>query len=609
MSYEQRNRRFFEQYDPGLLKELGLKAEIPARVVPSRKGPESLIWREEHVHSAYDPRKEASKACRGASQDLHIHFGFGLGYLLEEDQSTGHVVIMEPSRDILLATFAHRDLGPLLSAKKAYLCCSEPRLRELLTHFIKPKAPVKLVGLPFHQRKWPQYWAGLGGIIDAARFDVDLARRTLRKSADLLTRGALAALPFTTRLPGVNRLFGRLTGMPAVIVSAGPSLDKNLSELAPFADRCVIFAIGRTAKPLEYRGICPHFLVHNEPKPFFQFIEGCRNLSQTAFVLSEQADLDYYRHDHGPTFVFDNPANFTGRWVKEHFPQLDWGFLATGGSVANEAFSLAVLAGCDPIVLLGQDLAVQGESYYGFGGTNLNFIHLDSDYRWTPGYFGGQAKTLTSWLSYINWFGQQASQLNVADNKVRLINATEGGAHLPGFTNLKLRESCFRFFVEPVQLAEVIAQAANLPEEDRLPEASLVELATTYRQRLVLLEKLCIAFPPFSSKLKHLLNNFSVNKMTKLQKHLTTMEEYRDAYIQAQQGFVALSGLLQADLMDIEEGGETQVDTDAESELDAFLHQTRTELERLDATFAATLRASREMAPLLDALTAGRISE
>ena len=70
----------------------------------------------------------------------------------------------------------------------------------------------------------------------------------------------LANTPTIIRSPGVKRLFNRFENLPAIIVGAGPSLDKNVTLLREVKDRAVIIAVDRTLGLLLPLGITPHLV-------------------------------------------------------------------------------------------------------------------------------------------------------------------------------------------------------------------------------------------------------------------------------------------------------------------------------------------------------------
>ena len=80
-------------------------------------------------------------------------------------------------------------------------------------------------------------------------------RATFATSGPLWVRHALQNLPLLAGSPSVDSLKGCFAGKPAVLVSPGPSLAKNIEVLAGIADRVLIIAGNRALAPLRRAGI------------------------------------------------------------------------------------------------------------------------------------------------------------------------------------------------------------------------------------------------------------------------------------------------------------------------------------------------------------------
>jgi hypothetical protein len=130
-------------------------------------------------------------------------------------------------------------------------------------------------------------------------------------------------------------------------------------------------------------------------------------------------------------------------WVEQYIPQI--GDIQSGGSVATSLFDFLLNAGCDPIILVGQDLAYTGREIH-TSGTYHNdewltltsrTLNLDTinqrvvrkrKIRYVPAW-GGDGTVLTDYVLdlYRQWFEDSVAKV---DRKV--INATEGGAKIKG---------------------------------------------------------------------------------------------------------------------------------------------------------------------------------
>jgi hypothetical protein len=158
----------------------------------------------------------------------------------------------------------------------------------------------------------------------------------------------------------------------------------------------------------------------------------------------------------------------------------------TGGSVACSMFSLALHLGCDPIVLVGQDLSfterfyaaenldgdarVEPEADGSFrlikpvGATGIGVRLDDGRVQFVPaqqqlevdGWAGGRVRTTPQLKAFLDWFENVAPTLGSA----RLVNATEGGARIRGFEHLPLREVSAAWNA-PLEVEPVLERASE----------------------------------------------------------------------------------------------------------------------------------------------------
>lgn len=601
MDRSQQNTAWFTKNNPSFLKHYQYQAERALPLVDSRKGPPTMVCDGVPVHSKYDPLKEVSKTAAEGEADLIVHLGLGLGYMLDVHRAhpDSRTVIFEPDTRILSTAWKHLDLATLLTGYGATICVNLPQLQQVLTQTMRREDKIRLVALPYYARRLPEMMGSIKSMVEKISASLVMGERTVRKAMGLITEGSLRVLPHVTRLPGVERLRDVAKGLPGVIVSAGPSLDQNIHHLRAYGDRVVIFALGRTAKPLEAAGIQPHFLLHNEPKSYVRFIEGCGNLSKTTFVLSGQADPDFFTYPHGNTFVFLNPANYANRWIIERHPNLAHEELRTGGSVANEAFSMAELAGCDPIILLGQDLAKRGSVFYGFGEENKAFIHNQADDRQVPGYFGGTVSSVSSWATFVHWFETEARRIRQEDKQRVLLNATEGGARIAGFHPIKLQHALAVYCGETIDLEAAIQKAAAIPEEDRLEAKALAKIARDGLRRLENFKLDHERCRKLEKKLGRLLKGNLQNKVAELSSASKQLDRLHDAFVVHNEDFLVISGFMQNTLLDL---NKSKPPTHGENAADNARLEFESEMSRIKALYDAYARASVVLKPHLERL-------
>jgi hypothetical protein len=120
---------------------------------------------------------------------------------------------------------------------------------------------------------------------------------------------------------------------------------------------------------------------------------------------------------------------------------LNWGnVLPTGGHATSAAFSLACLWGCNPIILVGQDLAYSNGRIHAAarpGGEDEKKGRLVG----VAAVDGGQIDTSPIMLSYLEWYQEAAAHLRKNYPHIKVINASAAGAAISGFSQEPL-SSC-----------------------------------------------------------------------------------------------------------------------------------------------------------------------
>jgi hypothetical protein len=235
----------------------------------------------------------------------------------------------------------------------------------------------------------------------------------------------------------VRALAGAYTGVPAVITAAGPSLDGAIQDLAGVQDRALLIATDTSLRPLLSNGIAPSLVVGLDPSALnlrhFLSLPDCRD---TWLVADSALDPAATALFHGRTFWFRVANHHPWPWFAEM--GLEAGHIDVWGSVLTAAFSIARLAGCDPIVIAGADLAYTGGRPYA-RGTTYEFdwaaqtaCHADAASAWSAqvpsgaspalDIHGQETITTPTLVAFRDWLVANAKQ-----GGSRVINATGAG--------------------------------------------------------------------------------------------------------------------------------------------------------------------------------------
>ncbi|WP_276710932.1 motility associated factor glycosyltransferase family protein [Campylobacter rectus] len=213
----------------------------------------------------------------------------------------------------------------------------------------------------------------------------------------------------------------------AIVVSTGPSLDKQLDTLKKFAPYVTVISLDASYPILLKHGIKPDYVTSIERVEATASFFKHKNKKFDENIYFVVASLT-----HGQTVKNILPRRLV-LTMRPHqgemaFNMPKYGYLGAGHSTANQAYQLAYVLGHKNIVLIGQDLAFapDGKSH----ATGHAFAQAD-EYLYTVAYGGeGEVRTTYVWDKFKNQFESDIEHSSKKD--VITYNCTEGGARILG---------------------------------------------------------------------------------------------------------------------------------------------------------------------------------
>ncbi|EIJ2485483.1 motility associated factor glycosyltransferase family protein [Campylobacter jejuni] len=223
----------------------------------------------------------------------------------------------------------------------------------------------------------------------------------------------------------------------AIVVSAGPSLAKQLPLLKAYQDKAVIFCADGALSMLEKEDIVPDYVLNIDfedlPLRFFKNKENklFLNILSCATHPSLVCCLD-----NKSVVLREDP-------LYQRFNLNDFGYIDTGTHVSHFSYTLALALGFKNIIMIGQDLAFdeEGNSHSkGFAlGERIDHT-LNLPVLQVPAYAGkGEVLTHIAWNDYRI---KLEYLFACNDQKAKFYNATEGGARINFTEELSFKECC-----------------------------------------------------------------------------------------------------------------------------------------------------------------------
>ncbi|EOI3221656.1 6-hydroxymethylpterin diphosphokinase MptE-like protein [Campylobacter coli] len=223
----------------------------------------------------------------------------------------------------------------------------------------------------------------------------------------------------------------------AIVVSAGPSLTKQLPLLKAYQDKAVIFCADGALSMLEKEGIIPDYVTNLDftdlAMKFFQNKENKTSLNMLS--CATHPSLVHFL-DNKSVVLRDDP-------LYQRFNLNDFGYIDTGTHVSHFSYTLALALGFKNIIMIGQDLAFdkEGNSHskgFDFGEKFSGEENIDK--LKIPAYAGkGEVLTHTTWNDYRI---KLEYLFACNDQKAKFYNATEGGARINFTEELSFKECC-----------------------------------------------------------------------------------------------------------------------------------------------------------------------
>lgn len=431
-------------------------------IFESASGRPSLRFGDEALEDPVDPVRAAQMFARAdqvAGGDHVVVLGTGLGYRLQHlaELDCPQPIVFEPCPAIVDLARHH---GPGLPHGATVFTELEALQRHLLS-VSKPNQQTLLLAATPYKRAFPQEHASLVRLIEEVQGLVMLQRNSVMDRSAMLAERAVSNLPRLLSVPALDRIGRPLEGRPAFLVAAGPSLDGNRHLLETAARRGPVFAVNTSAPVLNAIDAPIDLLVAIEAldvtEPIAAAARVTRALGLDLTAGGANFDAEIARK---VAFLADAPA-YRGLARDVGIEPIGY-----GGSVATASLALAVWLGADPIVLLGQDLAYTGGRGYAkdtlYEATRVyrdkRILYIDRAKKWdettargglrvpsklrpvvdVPAWGGkGEVWSTHELVHFRRWFEMAAEQ---CEGTTRLINATEGGASIAGFEELRLED-------------------------------------------------------------------------------------------------------------------------------------------------------------------------
>lgn len=399
-------------------------------------------------------------------QEILVVFGLSnfnaVRKMLENIDETNLVLLYEPDAEIFKKIINYVDITDILANGNVMLCVESVN-DIFLEIFAESTVTYEKINKIRYFKMWNYeklYSKSLKKVIQKFFEKIEyhyIERNTIFHFSEGLIKNKYISCRDSISQYSVNQLRDSIAKInshgnyPAILVSAGPSLDKNIDELKNALGKCFIVAVDTSIKTLLNHGIRPHIVVSVDSHKDMILFEH-KEFYNIPLLICDQSNVDITKIHSGKRFYFKTYDSYLAEIYRE-FKNEEMLILETGGSVANDAFSFAMFLGFKDIIMIGQDLAYpnnkrhSGDAY----GENEK-LDATKEYYEVEDIYGGKVLTEKNMDMYRIWF---ENKIMIYDY-LNVIDATEGGAKIHGTKIMTLSDAIKEYCQEERDFYKII---------------------------------------------------------------------------------------------------------------------------------------------------------
>lgn len=393
--------------------------------------------KKKYVLSKYNPTATAQKIIGddlGNKETIWIILGYGLGYVLKELRKNigkeNRILIVEPTQeqiDLQLEKTKEEDKNTYYFTGKDFV-----HLNKIIMTLTGRKQinNLKLIHHEVYTDAFSEYYGDVVRVIKEAIIQNEVAHNTDEAYNIRFMNNVMQNKSYIMKSKDISQHHNKYTNKPAVIVSAGPSLDKNIEHIKDF--KGIVITGGRTLEKVLENEVSPDFLVSIDPAPAAYEVLGKYKKNEIPLVTVAAGEPQILDNHEGVNYFVDH-GGYNG--MVKQFLGVELPHMTMGSSVATLCLSLAHYLGCEPIIFIGQDLAYTNFKTHADTWQSKQ-IKTDGSYQYVDGYYGGKVPTGSDLITFLRWI-----EGFITSNPDRTyINATEGGADILGTLKLDFKE-------------------------------------------------------------------------------------------------------------------------------------------------------------------------
>jgi hypothetical protein len=433
------------------------------RIVPCEDGANITIEKKMdtgfiRMHSLYEPQREGQLlAEKRADEDeegcLYIFIGLGFGYMynylmpkIESKNAT--VIIYEPSYDVFNYFIRLFDISAIFKGYTLRLFVNDNvKTFSKIFSYITDASKVRINKI-FTMGYYNFFRGEVAECAEQATNYVGkdkINKDTKEAFAYDWSTNPVRNFPYIIKSPWYGGSKNMLGGKPAILVGAGPSLNKNAHLLKELQGKVFIMAVYASIKTLEKHGIRPDMYIALDTRQPVYTIDSDYRVEDIPFLLHCHVPPELFKTHKENNFILWQERGVLGIILRKLGKKIEM-MPVHGVSVGIVAAEFLHYMGASTIVMLGMDLAFTGGQAHSkeyFNAQDKLSEEIDKkimaiDAMQTTDVYGEKVPTNMLFSGFVRQFEEFAQKHS---DTIELVDATEGGAKVNRTKIMSFREA------------------------------------------------------------------------------------------------------------------------------------------------------------------------
>ena len=395
------------------------------------------------LNSQYNPTHEAEMWTSGffwnGYENIVILFGLGNGcYVrtLMQEVNVKKILVYEPCKEIFCYALQHFDMKDILESEKVLLCV-EGLGEDVFQHYLEGTLTIQNMRtvqrgiLPYYQELFLDGYKKYLKIIAVADREMAVGFNTVNHFKNRWIENYCVNLKFLEKgitFEEVVPVFEK--NKPVIIVSAGPSVQKELEGLKMAKNHIPIIAVDRIVDFLMDNGVEPDAIFTIDAM-YRKSLMDVERVAHIPLVIGATSNCEITTIHKGRKIWFTDSEFLNSIYEKMGKEVRRY---EVGTTVSSMAFAAFLGEGYKEIVLVGQDLSFDGEFSHA-GGVKEELSYMKKEYD-IEGIHGTIVRTRDDWYTMLRWYNGILER----HQDIKVYDAKSHGAKIQHTTNIRLKE-------------------------------------------------------------------------------------------------------------------------------------------------------------------------